>query len=498
MISSGLSFNNEAGYDCKEGHILRKRYWIGAIILYAAALAASVLFRISSSDPLFASDVSRLMSVRVHKIISVKTTSDIAGALEKARKENRKIAISGTKHSQGGHTFFDGAIVLDMKKYNQILQLDPDNKRIRVQSGATWADIQEHIHPYGLSIRVMQSSNIFTIGGSISANVHGRDPHEEPLIDIIESFRIMKSDGRIIQVSRSENAEWFPLVIGGYGLFGVILDADIRLTDDETYVERTIPLTVEQFHDYFIEHVKDNPNVGLTIARLSTAPSSFLQEMYLMNYEKTSLPLPENASDLKEEKNVELTKFLFGLSRKFDWGKNLSWSLQKRMFSSNIGTVLSRNNAMRSEIQFLEYRDVQRTDILQEYFVPLDHFVPFVEGLRRIVQENGLNLVNITVRYVPKNEEALLSYAQKDCFALVLLFNHKRSPREVERLESATQEMVDLVLQNGGTYYLTYQLFPTDAQLDEAYPEVRSFFSSKRKLDPDLLFMNEFYARYAQ
>lgn len=51
---------------------------------------------------------------------------------------------------------------------------------IRVQSGATWAQIQDYINPYGLSIRVMQSSNIFTIGGSLSSNVHGRDLRHGP------------------------------------------------------------------------------------------------------------------------------------------------------------------------------------------------------------------------------------------------------------------------------------------------------------------------------
>lgn len=477
---------------------MRKRFWVGGILLYSAALTASVLIWLSASEPLIASDVNRLMSGRVHGIVSVKTTADIAAALDKAKKKNLKIAISGARHSQGGHSFYDGAIILDMTKYNQILQLDPVNKIIRVQSGATWGDIQEHIHPHGLSIRVMQSSNIFTIGGSISANVHGRDLHEGLLIDTIESFRLMISDGRIIQVSRTENAEWFPLVIGGYGLFGVVLDADIRLTDDQTYVERTIPLSVEQFPDYFIEHVKDNPDVRLTVARLSTAPSSFLQEMYLMNYEKTALPLPTNSPALEEERAVELTKFLFNLSRKFDWGKNVTWSLQKRLFASETGTIVSRNIAMRPEIQFLEYRDVQRTDILQEYFVPLDRFVPFVVGLGELVLENRLNLVNITVRYVPKNEEALLSYAREESFAIVLLFNHKRSPREISHIERATQEMVDLALQHGGTYYLTYQLFPTDAQLNAAYPKAISFFVLKKKLDPDLLFMNEFYARYAR
>jgi FAD/FMN-containing dehydrogenase len=476
---------------------MKKPLLIGAILLYATAFAASLAIRASTPEGQTASDVSRLMSARVHEVIPVRSTSDIVKALEKARRNNLKIAISGARHSQGGQTFYPDAIVLDMKKYNRILNIDRANRTIRVQSGATWDDVQEAINPYGLAIRVMQSSNIFTIGGSISANAHGRDPREGPLIDTIDSFRLMRADGNVIQVSRTENAEWFPLVIGGYGLFGVVLDADIRLTADEMLEERTLKMGVERFPEYFAENVRDNPAVGLTIARLSTAPASFLKEMYVTNYVKATAPLPDNPPKLKEERAVELTKFLFGLSRKCDWGKNVSWTLQKRIFASENGTILSRNNAMRPEIEFLEYRDVQRTDLLQEYFILVNRFVPFIEGLGKIVRGSGLNLVNITVRYVPANTDATLSYAKEDSFALVLLFNHRRDSRGISQLERATQDMVDLALQQRGSYYLTYQLFPTPEQLNAAYPGAESFFQLKKKLDPDLFFMNEFYARYA-
>ncbi len=61
----------------------------------------------------------------------------------------------------------------------------------------------------------MQSQNIFTVGGSLSVNVHGRDIRHEALIDTVESFRLLMADGTVRNVSREENAELFPYVIGG-------------------------------------------------------------------------------------------------------------------------------------------------------------------------------------------------------------------------------------------------------------------------------------------
>lgn len=64
-------------------------------------------------------------------------------------------------------------------------------------------------------------------------------------------------------------------------------------------------------------------------------------------------------------------------------------------------------------------------------------------------------------------------------------------------MEHATQRMVDAVLDLDGTYYLTYQLYPNQEQIREAYPEIDSFFHKKQELDPDERFMNHFYERYA-
>ena len=53
----------------------------------------------------------------------------------------------------------------------------------------------------------------------MSANVHGRDIESTSIIDTVVSFRLLTASGQILNVSREENSELFPLVIGGYGLF---------------------------------------------------------------------------------------------------------------------------------------------------------------------------------------------------------------------------------------------------------------------------------------
>ncbi len=59
-----------------------------------------------------------------------------------------------------------------------------------------------------------------------------------------------------------------------------------------------------------------------------------------------------------------------------------------------------------------------------------------------------------------------------------------------------TQKIVDLALHEKGTYYLTYQLYPSQSQIRYAYPKLDSFFEKKKFYDPAELFMNKFYENY--
>jgi hypothetical protein len=67
------------------------------------------------------------------------------------------------------------------------------------------------------------------------------------------------------------------------------------------------------------------------------------------------------------------------------------------------------------------------TDILQEYFIPQDQMPEFVDGLKSIVERNGANLLNVTIRVVHTDTVRALPCAKQDMFAYVLYFNQELS-----------------------------------------------------------------------
>jgi FAD/FMN-containing dehydrogenase len=469
------------------------------VLCLLAALCLFEYIRTSASDqdPYLVTDYGRLHPVKVERVVKGKEERQLVDLVKEARDKGLTISISGQRHSQGGHTYYKDGIVLDMTSYNKILEFDPAAKTIRVQAGATWEQIQNKIDPSGLAVKTMQSQNIFTVGGSVSINAHGRDIRNGSMIGTVDSFRLLTADGQIRHVSRAEQPGLFTAALGGYGLFGVITDVTLALADNETYRMSTEAVTAERYSAYFKERVLANPDVRMHIARLSVAPDSFLKDMYAINYTLDKTVSPRQYGPLKSgESFVGFKKLLFQMNRSSDWGKNAYWNLQQSVVPMQQDKRISRNNAMRSESEFMEYRQPGKNDLLQEYFIPVDEFADFVLSMKKVLSEEQLNLLNITVRYVNEDREALLSYAREDMFALVCLFHTPLSAREQAKFKEGIRRVIDAVLRHRGTYYLPYAPYPSVSQFRAAYPEQDEFFLRKEQFDPERLFMNDFYARY--
>jgi len=484
----------------------RRAAWLVATAILAAGVYASTfvvsygdLFR--SEDPLVRTDVARLRPARVDRVEVVREVEPLQAVLRDTRRRGLKVSISGSRHSQGGHTYTSGGVVLDMRGFNVVRAVDPAALTITVESGATWDEVQRAIAPHGLAVKVMQSSNVFTVGGTLSANAHGRDVDVTQVVEVVDSFRLLLADGSIVPVSRTENAELFSLAIGGYGLYGVILDATLRVTRDELYEQSAVSMDYREFPAY-LARIRLDREVALMLARPSIEPDprSFLRELVVVTWRRAR-PGKGGAFALTEEAHVTRDRFFFGLSRRFDWAKSLRWRLQKKVeLGAGQARLVSRNNAMRpplAPLELLDYRSRRDTDIIQEYFVPVEEFVPFMDRFREILLADDANVLSSTVRYVTANATPALAYApQRDALAVIQMSNVGLSATAQARAEATTRRLVDAALEHGGSYYLTYQLYPTPEQLHRAYPGARRAFERKRFYDPDETFSNQFYERY--
>lgn len=452
-------------------------------------------------------DASCLSRTNVAGVVAVRNEADVAAALAYARAHKLPVTPAGVKHSMGGHAFRAGGVMLDMRGLNNI-QLDAASRTVTVGSGASWHDIQNKLHPR-FAVKAMQSTDIFTVGGSISVNAHGMDHQAGALMGSIRQLRVMMADGKIVTASRTENADLFRHIVGGYGLFGIVLSATLDVVPNAVYRSERSTISYRDYPAAFAAIEKD-PAIGLTYTHLSTAPGSLLQEALVYRYRQ----LPEDQglerSPLGEVTSTKFRRATVNLSKKSDWAKSFKWwaekHLEHRFETCTISRaqaqrdgeacLVSRNDPMHDSVAYLANALPEETDILHEYFVPRENIVPFIDAMRTVFQAQQVNLVNASIRAVGAEDNAL-SYAAKPAFSVVLYINQPTSEAGNAAMAKLTSDLINLSTRMGGRFFLPYQLHYSAAQLRAAYPEIGAFFAAKRRYDPEGIFTNTWYARYA-
>lgn len=454
-------------------------------------------------------DASCLNRTNVFGVVGVETEDHIRQALNYASEEGISVSIAGRRHSMGGQSFGDGALVLDMTDFNR-MSIDKEEGLLTVQTGATWGEVLDFIHPLGYSVEAMQAIDILTVGGSVAVNAHGIDHRSGSIASSIQSMRIMLADGSVHRVGRTDDPELFRAAIGGYGLLGVILDVELSLTKNSMYRFNSRIIDTSEFPHIFEDEIVDDDGYRLMYVHLSTDPKTLLQQAILYTHEATSWN--EELPPLREPGSLSVRggRFMLNLAKTGTVGERLKWYGQKHVLPlfrqcyqprnealrEPEACLVSRNQALSESLRLLKNKLPGDTDILQEYFVPRGEILPFLDSMAAVLGDNDAKLLNASVRVIHR-EEIMLNYAREDMFSVVLYLNQEVSPEGTERMATLTADLIDTAIEHGGTFYLPYQLHYTKGQLERAYPEIGSFFSLKLRYDPDELFRNHWYDKYA-
>ena len=451
-------------------------------------------------------DVSCLSRTPVHGVVKVTSEKDAADALAYARANRLKVSMAGARHSMGGHAFAPKGVILDMLGFKTVT-VNEAAQTMTAASGARWHDIQNILHPR-FAVKAMQSSDVFTVGGSISVNAHGMDHQVGAIERTIRSLRVMLADGSIVTASRSENTDLFRHIVGGYGLFGVILTAELDIAENAIYRSQRRLIDIAEFPGIFARDILPDKDIGLFYGHLSTAPSTFLSEMLVYTYHRTD-PGPVDLPPLGDVSSVKLRRLLFNLAKEGALLGDLKWyaekELEHRFESCTVNQIVkqqaeqclvSRNEPMHDSVAYL-FNDLgYETDILHEYFVPRDNLVAFLAAMRELLVKHNTLLLNASVRVVHK-EDVALNYAPDDAFSVVLYVNQRVDEAGIAAMRDVTIALIDLAREYGGRFFLPYQRHYDAARLKRAYPMIDQVFAAKRRYDPEELFSNSFYEAYA-
>jgi len=168
-------------------------------------------------------------------IVRCADVADVIAAVNFARENDLPLAIRGGGHNGAGLGICDDGLVIDLSSMKGI-RVDPVDRTVRVEGGATWGAVDHATHAFGLATPsgIISTTGVggLTLGGGL-----GHLTRKCGLtIDNLLSVDMVLADGQFVTASAEENDDLFWAVRGGGGNFGVVTSFLFKLHPISTIV----------------------------------------------------------------------------------------------------------------------------------------------------------------------------------------------------------------------------------------------------------------------
>jgi FAD/FMN-containing dehydrogenase len=444
-----------------------------------------------SARTLVVNDIhSRLNETTVDEIVRVDSVDAIQRALAHARAHEMPVAIAGGRHAMGGQQFCVGGVLLDTRGLNRVLALDGHRCTIEIEAGMQWPRLLEVLRDASITFAQKQTgADDLSLGGAVSANIHGRGLTMRPFIADIESLVVVGADGVPVRCSRDERPELFSLVVGGYGLFGVVYSVELRLVARRT-LERVVELaTIEDIVEHFDRRVAAGFMYGDFQFAIDPRSDDFLRRGVFSCYRPVRhRPIPPRQRVLSSDDWRRLLQLAHtDKSRAFD--------VYAQHYLATSGQ-LYRSDAHQLSFYAPDYHAAvgPGSEMITEIYVPRARLAEFMSEAADWLRTNGADVVYGTIRLIDRDEESFLAWAREPWACIV--FNLHVEPATAARDQQAFRELIDLAVARRGSYYLTYHRWASRAQVEACHPRFVEFLRLKRRYDPGELFQSDWYRHY--
>lgn len=435
-------------------------------------------------------NITGLYPVRVAREARPATIDDVRRSLG---EWPGTVSLGGARCSMGGQIALRDSLHVDLRELNRLVWLKPEQKIVRVQAGMRWRRLQDLIDPHGLSVRTMQTYANFTVGGSVSVNVHGRYVGHGPIVHSVRALQLVLADGQLVEASRTENPDLFRAAIGGYGALGVVTEVELEL-DENTRIERAVEhVPLAEYPNWFHEKVRLDP--GALLHNVDLYPPSF-DSGDAITWRRSEQPLTmEHRLQSDREKHLGERSAIWAITSLPGGNAVRREFVTPSMLKGP--AVVWRNYEASYDINMLEpFTRFMSTYALEEYFIPVANFAAFAAAMRKTLRKYDTDALNVSIRHSPADAESVMAWARQDVFCFVIYFKERVLSESVRLVGDWTRELIESALELGGSYYLPYQLHATRAQFERAYPQHAEFVAIKERYDPARRFSNEMWRKY--
>lgn len=383
--------------------------------------------------------------------------------------------VVGKAKSHAGHTILHGAPIIDTTGVHTIHELNIERKEIRVEAGAIWRDVTRYLHRHGYSPLTTQSSNDFTVGGSVAGGIHGRSLRASHIAEAITAIEyIDRRSGTVLVATPSD--PMFAYLVAGQGWFGVITEITFKIVPNLLFIATVKKIPTQEIPALLDSLLQEQHEVFFMARPLINSDYTFPTTAIYTWKEKqpaqrANVPLQDNEQHVKRDRII----FRFSLfsHRLIVWRNRLEYKLG---LTTN-GRIYMRNALICppvTPLAFLERIGNTRREQVQEFFIPVSCFDNFYQLLPQLLKKYQIRVAGMTFRFVKQNTQALLSSSQNsNMIACMLYLSTPNRFGAMSRLSNLIQQLTDAVIELGGVPYLAYAFQQNPKQLIRAYPALK-------------------------
>ena len=178
----------------------------------------------------YVTDAGGLAHGLAHGVVVPKSAEQIASLMKLAQQFEVPVTTRGGGLTTEGESVAFGGVLLDMTGLSQVISVDKENLTVRTQAGIFWHHLAETLRRDGLDYLSAPLNLTSSVGGTLG--VGGIDVNSSKhgcSADQALSLQVVTPTGEIVECSDDENSALFERVILGYGQFGIITEATLKI-----------------------------------------------------------------------------------------------------------------------------------------------------------------------------------------------------------------------------------------------------------------------------
>lgn len=322
-----------------------------------------------ASCSIYITDAGGMAIAMPHGIVKAESAEQISEILKAAQLYKVPVKVRGGALTTEGESVAFGGLLLDMAGMRHVIEVDKENLTARTQAGIYWHSLAEVLRRQGLDYISAPLNLTASVGGTLSVGgIDVNSPKHGCSADQTTALQVVTPTGKIVECSEIKNRELFERVLLGYGQFGVITEATLRIrkfnpismhyfyykdirtaiedmmkfAEDDvadyigilTMLDRAINLLVafdsrEREQAFFKKHrnrVRGYGEIGFAIRMgiyYTLRPWKFKQALYLLNRKQTLMPEFNPEHHMQGNKIVDRTVVYSRSVWKFWGGKQM-------------------------------------------------------------------------------------------------------------------------------------------------------------------------------